>query len=242
MNRLDLIAYAIKYQGAYDKIYQAIKNKEGIEHYQNIEALTILDTNYPKSLLDLSNPPFVLFYKGDISLINKDIIGIVGSRLASEYGKKTTNYIVSRIQSKYVVVSGLAKGIDAMAHESSIKNGSTIGVLGCGINYIYPKSNENLYQIMKKDHLIISEYPDLVSPMKHHFPFRNRIISALAKKLIVIEAKNNSGTLITVNESLTLNRDIYVVPHNIDSENGSGCNKLIQEGANILLTDDIDFL
>ncbi len=242
MDRKLLINYAIKYQGNYSLILKAIKNEEDIIINNNVDAITILDDDYPTSLKELKYPPFVLFYIGDRSLLNMTKISIVGSRIVNEYGIQCTEVIVDKLNTKYCIVSGLAKGIDALAHEYALKKHKTIAVLGSGINYVYPKSNNWLYNILKFDHLIISEYPFICEPRKYYFPWRNRIIAALGEKLIVVQAKENSGTMLSVNEALSLNKEIYVIPHPVDDELGVGCNKLIQEGANILLTEDIDML
>ena len=127
----------------------------------------------------------------------------------------------------------MAKGIDAVAHYQAIKNGRSIGILGCGIDRVYPKENLMLFQLMKDHQLLLSEYPGLVAPHRHHFPFRNRLIAALGSCLIVTEAQIKSGTLLTVNEALELNREVYVVPYNLGNEE-SGCNYLIKQGANII--------
>ena len=240
--RENLIYFAIKYNGEYKKILDAYKNNLQGDKVYNVNAITILDDNYPKQLLDLTYPPIVLFYKGDISIINSKCISIVGSRIVNEYGEKMCSQITHCLSKKYTVVSGLAKGIDSLAHKHSLKNGKTIGILGCGIDYIYPKCNSDLYYEMEKYHLILSEYPFDTEPTKFNFPWRNRIIAALSESLIVIQAKQYSGTMLTVNEALKLDRTIYALPHRIDDELGAGCNFLIQEGASILLTEDIHLI
>ena len=237
-----LISYAIKYKGDYKKILNAYTNNENINVINYKNAITILDDNYPKKLLELDYPPLVLFYKGNIKLLNNKCLGIVGSRDVTMYGSNVTNFIANKLKSKYTIVSGLAKGVDSLAHLACLNNGHTIGVLGCGIDYIYPKSNTLLYNDMAINHLIISEYPYNLKPQKYYFPFRNRIIAALSDKLIVTSAKEKSGTMITVNEMLKLNKDVYCVPYHYDEIDGSGCNRLILEGANILLTEDINLL
>ena len=209
-----LIYLAIKYQGDYFKIKKAIKNNEKITDRIVLQkAITILDKEYPQQLLDLEYPPFVLFYKGDITLLNNELIAVVGSRNYSEYGKRCTIDIVEKLSRGYVIVSGLAKGIDSIAHIHAEK---TIAVLGNGLNYYYPFENRSLYQKLQENQLVISEYPLNVKPRKYHFPFRNRIIAALCKSIIVTEASYKSGTMTTVNEGLTLNRDIYAIPYSYD--------------------------
>ncbi|HQB32552.1 MAG TPA: DNA-processing protein DprA [Erysipelotrichaceae bacterium] len=234
-----LISLAIKYQGDYFKIEKAIKNNEKASNIELQQALTILDKKYPKQLLDLEYPPFVLFYQGDIGLLDNDLVAVVGSRKNSTYGRKCTIDIVERLNNRYVIVSGLAKGIDSIAHRYAKK---TIAVLGNGLNYYYPLENKNLYEDLQKNQLIISEYPFDVKPRKYHFPFRNRIIAALCKDIIVTEASYRSGTMITVNEALALNRNIYAVPYCYDEETNCGTNILIQQGANILTKENINDL
>lgn len=129
-----------------------------------------------------------------------------------------------------VIVSGMAKGIDAQAHYSSL-TGKTVGVLGCGMNVHYPTCNEQLYQQMKKRHCLISEYPPDTPPLKHHFPWRNRIIAALADKVAVPQAKCRSGTMVTVNYAMEMGKDIYCVPYPLWDLEGDGCNELIYNGA-----------
>ncbi len=146
------------------------------------------------------------FLSRRLRLIERKGVGIVGARNCSLQALQNTDLIVKRLQSKYVIVSGLAKGIDARAHQNAIR---TIGVLGCGINVIYPKENTFLFERMKYTGLIISEYPMHVKPLAYHFPWRNRLIAALSYSLVVIEASYKSGTMITVNECLELSVPIY---------------------------------
>lgn len=235
-----LIRLSIKYQGDYNKIAKAIKNKEEVDESIEIQqAVTILDENYPKELMELKKPPFVLFYEGNIDLLKERKIAIVGSRKASKYGVEVTKNVCELLRNEYVIVSGLAKGIDANAH---IHAKRTIAVLGNGLDYIYPYENEFLYEELKKNQLVISEYPYHTKPEKYHFPFRNRIIAALVDKVIVTEAAKRSGTMLTVNEALALGKEIYAVPYPFDSENGQGCNMLIESGAYILTSENMKSL
>ncbi|MFI3284380.1 MAG: DNA-processing protein DprA [Erysipelotrichaceae bacterium] len=240
--REQLIYYAIQYEGDYKKVLTAYLNHQKVDSFLFIpDAITILDKDYPEQLKDLQAPPLVLFYKGNKALLNKPCISVVGSRKPNQYATRIMATLVNQIKKKYVIVSGLASGIDALAHLYALDKG-TIGVLGCGINYIYPKTNQCLFEEMSKNHLILSEYPFDTNPQKHYFPWRNRIISGLSNQLIVVQATLKSGTMHTVNWSIEMNRDIHVVPHPIDDQLGSGCNLLIQQGANILLTEDIPLL
>lgn len=239
-SRLLLIYFAVKYEGDWLKIMKAIDEKEDIDfkvaeqiaNNVSSKTLTILDNDYPKYLSKMSRAPFVLFYHGDISLIsdpNKNL-AVVGSRKNTLYGKTITTDIVKKVCKKYNIVSGMALGIDAIAHQACIEaGGKTIAVLGCGIDYCYPQTNKELYEKIKKDHLVISEYPGVSEPKQQNFPIRNRIIAALGKGLLVTEARKGSGSSITAAWALEYNKDIMCVPNVVYSD--SACNKWIKEGA-----------
>lgn len=233
-----ILYFSIKYAGNYDKILSAINSNrphEAVEYNGNY--LTIIDEHYPKRLLALNKPPLILYYHGNITLLERKAVSIVGSRNAQTYASEQTNKLIKSFKEDLVIVSGMAKGIDSVAHISAIKNGlKTIAVLGSGINYVYPKANQQLYTNLCANHLVISEFPNITVPKPYFFPFRNRIIAALGLELYVMQANIKSGTMLTVNEALELNRDIYVLPYRIDDQHGAGCNLLIEQGANIILT------
>lgn len=223
--------------GNWDQINKYIKQKKTVPKYKsNFPYICIGDDAYPKELYYLNKPPFVLFYQGDINLLNTKKISVVGSRVPNAYGLKSTSFLVNKFKEEFTIVSGLAKGIDACAHKNAL-DFKTIAVLGCGIDYIYPLENKGLYDRMKQSQLIISEYPEKTKPKKYYFPFRNRIIAALGKDLYVMSAKKRSGTMTTVNEALNLNKHVICLPYQIDDPSGEGCNQLILEGANILTKD-----
>lgn len=244
MQGRDILIYlSLKYEGDWDEIYQAIKRKEPINPnlYKELlttlkcETVTIIDSYYPDHLKQCYKPPFVIFYYGDFSLLDEvnKIVAVVGSRKASDYGKKMTRILVGDLAKKMVILSGLARGIDAIAHQSAINiSGKTIAILGSGIDYCYPKENRELYDLIKKEHLILSEYPNSSAPKQKNFPFRNRLIAVLAKSVIVAEAGMNSGTLITVSHALSYGRDICCVPYPADLY--SACNSLIKQGAKLV--------
>ena len=235
MDRELLISYAVYYGGEYKEIVNAINEGKSVPAVQVNNAVTIFDDVYPEKLLDLKYPPFVLFYKGDISLLKEKAIAIVGSRMPCDYALKATEAL-SRSKSDYVIVSGLAKGIDACAHENALR---TIGILGCGIDYIYPFVNYELFKKMEKNDLIISEYPGLRKPLAYHFPFRNRIIAALSETLYVMQSSPRSGTMTSLNEALELGKEVKVLPYDIFNENGMHNNRLIYEGATPITVDEI---
>lgn len=240
--RENMIQAAIKYEGNFEKIAFAIKNNEKIVTGGSTDGvITILDKEYPATLKQLRYPPFVLFYKGNPELLNQSALSVIGSRLPESYGIEMTRRIVGNCNRKYVIVSGLAKGIDAIAHQEALNTQrKTIGVIGCGIDRIYPMENEHLYRQMSKFGCIISEYPGYTPPRRHHFPFRNRLIAAMSEKCIVTAATLRSGTMLTVNEALTLGKEVICIPYPIGTVSGEGCNLLISQGASIL-TNVVDF-
>lgn len=237
-----IACYAYEAKGDWNAISEMIQTNHCPRQIEIKESyVTIVDGDYPIQLRELRYPPWILFYKGDITLLKRACVSIVGSRQMNDYGALITTQIATNLAKRYVLVSGLAKGIDALVHEIGVRHGKTIGVLGCGLGYIYPKCNQYLYDVMAAEHLLLSEYPAFVSPKKWYFPWRNRIIAALSKKCIVTQARCKSGTMLTVNEAITLNRDVYCVPYPLGEEAGSGCNLLIQQGAQIIISmEDID--
>lgn len=207
---------------------------ENIEK-ENPTYLTILDSSYPTSLTQLDRPPLCLFYQGNLSLMKKRLIGIIGSRNCDEYGEIVVSEIVKALDKDWVVVSGLAKGIDGLSHKYALEYGKeTIGIIGSGLKYQYPLCNQSLYKQMAQKGLILSEYAYNEPIRKEHFIARNRLIAAMSDVLVVVESTLHSGTLITVNEMLTLGKEVYVVPHPLFSKCGEGNLKLLFEGANIL--------
>lgn len=237
MDKNKLISYSFFYEGDYNKIIRAIKDDKQLDNVKIDNCITIFDEEYPKRLFNLKYPPLVLYYKGDLSLLKEDSMAVVGSRLPCEYSLKATKGLVSHYKDK-VIISDLAKGIDACAHEYAKK---TIAVLGCGINYIYPICNKELYKRIEKEGLIISEYPDMVRPLAYHFPFRNRIIAGLSNSMYIMESKANSGTMTSLNEALELGIDVKVLPYDIFNEHGYNNNHLLSEGAICIDKEEIAF-
>ena len=223
MNREKLISYSFYYSGEYNQIINAIKNNIDVPMIKIDNAITIFDDIYPKCLFNLKYPPFVLYYKGNLSLLEEECISIVGSRLPCEYALKATQYLAKANADK-VIISGLAKGIDACAHKYAKK---TIGILGCGIDYVYPRCNYELIQKIEKEGLIISEYPGMSKPLGYHFPFRNRLIVCLANKLYVMQSTINSGTMTSINEALELGKEVRVLPYDVFNVFGENNNHLI---------------
>ena len=204
----------------------------------NIKIININEREYPQALKKIYDPPISLYVRGNIEKLNNKNIGIVGCRECTTYGKKSAEYFAYNLSKQNInIVSGLAKGIDSYAHLGSLNTGNTIAVLGNGLDIIYPKENLELAnEIIKRGGTIISEYPCGTKPDKMKFPARNRIISGISSGIIVIEAKEKSGTLITVDFALEQGRDVFVVPGNINSINSVGTNDLIKQGARLVTT------
>lgn len=196
------------------------KNEENISKQaefmkrNDIKYINFYEDEYPQLLKEIYDPPVTIFYKGDLNVLNTQCISVIGSRNASNYGIRNAYNISKELSAAgYTVVSGLARGIDSYAHRGAIDGcGKTIGVLGCGLDIVYPKENLNLYKEICENGIIISEYPLGTKPIPENFPMRNRIISGLSKKIIVVEAAEKSGTLITVETALEQGREVFAVP------------------------------
>ncbi len=202
------------------------------------------DSRYPKKLKMIQDPPALLYCKGKEVDFNKGVyIASVGTRKSTDYGVKSANYICEGLaRAGITVVSGMADGIDKYSHIAALNgDGMTVAVLGCGVDIIYPKCNEPLYHNLRKNGLIISEYPPLSGVSKTTFPERNRIISGICDGVLVIEAPAQSGALITANRALSQGRSLYAVPGNIDASASVGTNMLIQQGAK-MVTGPIDII
>lgn len=190
--------------------------------------------NYPTSLLNLYDPPAVLYIKGDINLLKNDKkVAIIGSRNATEYSKSSIEIIVPPlIQQNFVIVSGLAIGADTLAHKITMElGGKTIAVLGTGFFHMYPKQNEDLANKMSKNQLLVTEYPPYITAKKWTFPMRNRIISGLSQGVVITEANEKSGTVSTMEHALENGKEIFAIPGSIHSPLSVGPHRLILEGA-----------
>ncbi len=193
---------------------------------------------YPISLKNINEPPEKLYCCGDVKLLNHNkMLAIIGCRKYSDYGRKVAEKFSYEIaKAGILIISGGARGIDSFAHKGAIRaKKPTIEVLGNGLDYVYPPENRELEkQIINNGGLIITEYPMGTRPNKQTFPRRNRIISGLSKGVLVVEAKEKSGSLITVEFALDQGKDIYAIPGNINCENSIGTNDLIKDGAKII--------
>ncbi|MFA7309240.1 MAG: DNA-processing protein DprA [Patescibacteria group bacterium] len=205
-----------------------------------ISVTTLHDEGYPALLKEIANPPFLLYVRGELTLADSISVGIVGSRSATEYGRAVTHSIAHTLaQAGVTVISGLALGIDSVAHSATLEipTGRTIAVLGSGIDStsIYPKVNQKLAErIADGRGAVISEYPIGTLPLKHHFPARNRIISGLSLGVVVVEAQITSGSLITAQCALEQNREVFAVPGDIYNKNSQAPHFLLRQGAKLV--------
>jgi DNA processing protein len=204
---------------------------------EEIKTLTIEDKNYPKILKKIPNPPKILYIKGDLKL-EGPTLAVVGTRRCSNYGKRVTVEIVGQLaESGFMIVSGMARGIDTLAHRTALeKNGKTIAVLGSGVDKesIYPKENIKLAEKIAQSGAVISEFPPKTPGFKSNFPKRNRIISGLSLGVLVVEGKLKSGALITARCAFAQKRKVFAVPGSIYSPNSGACHFLIKKGAKLV--------
>jgi DNA processing protein len=243
-----LIYFSIKYGGDWEKIKNAIAAKEALEENQALgllkdldsNTLTMIDSNYPIGLKESYRPPFVLFYQGNISLLESPHkLGVIGARKNTAYGKKAAESLISSLGEKkndICIVSGMAKGIDSIGQKEAMSQGmKVISVLGSGLDCCYPESSSDIYDYCQKEKgLLISEYPKGTKADAKNFPMRNRIIAGLIDSLLVIEAEVPSGTSITTKFALANGKDVLCVPNDIFSEM-KFTNSLIHDGATMVL-------
>ena len=204
-----------------------------------IEEISIKNNEYPNQLKNIYDPPAKLYVLGNRSILNQKNFAIVGSRKATEYGKKVAMQISKELSENSLnIVSGLAIGIDSYAHLGCLQvkdAGKTIAVLGSGLDVIYPKENRKLAeQIINSGGCIISEYPIGSKIEKNNFPQRNRLISGLSEGILVVEASKKSGALITAEFGIEQGKEVFAVPGDINREQSEGCNLLIKDGANVV--------
>ena len=220
-----------------DRFLETLKNK-------NIGALTYISEKYPSDFLNYENPPLVLYYKGNLNLINTKSVAVVGTRRVTRYGERVTQmYCEELVKNKVTIVSGMAEGVDTIAHKTALKHGgNTIAVLGCGFDQIYPSSNIELFNEIAKCGLVLSEYSPITKAQTYHFPQRNRIIVACSDAVLITEAGIKSGAMHTKNYCLDYGKDLFVVPGNIDSEYSKGTNAVLKAMQGALTTSPEDIL
>lgn len=196
------------------------------------------DENYPRRLREIPDAPYGLFYRGKLPEEERLAVAVIGARDCSEYGRYVAAELGRELGKRGVsVISGMARGIDGISQaEALAAGGISFGVLGCGVDICYPKQNRQLYERLLRDGGVLSEYPPGMPPVAQNFPPRNRIVSGLADALVVVEARQKSGTLITVDMALEQGKEVYVVPGRVTDRLSDGCNKLLKQGAGVFLS------
>ncbi len=238
-----LIYLSLLFNGDRGKIVSCLVNKEDIDTTHALEEIakvkskivTIFDDDFPVALKSAPYGPLVLYYYGDISLLRNysNCISVIGSRKVEKKEIGWCEKVVKELGKNVTIVSGLAYGIDVTAQRTAYNNGAkTVAVLGCGIDYCYPKEHLDLYQKLKEDGLVISEYPNNLEPQPQWFIIRNRIIAYASRALVVISARKNSGSVTTISFATEADREIFCCPTGIDED--SVCNELIRDGAHIV--------
>lgn len=242
----------LKIEGIGKKLVNKIKEEKGkinpeqlyIKHKEkNPQFITPFERKYPQLLLEIPSPPPVLYYQGEIDISENQgltpLIGIVGTRKPTEHGKRWT-YNISKVlaQNGFTIVSGLAEGIDTIAHRGCLDGGGrTIAVLGNGLDRVYPSNNKQLMAEIAEKGLILTEYEYGSLPERGNFPARNRIVAGLCRAILVMEAPEKSGALITAHYATEFNRDVYTLPNTPDNIQARGCLRLIHNGAEVIITE-----
>lgn len=243
----DSIMYAVG-QKQYEDIAQS-KYKIDFELVEakindhGVKIISICDKEYPFMLKQFDNKPLILYCKGNTELLSYPCFAVVGTRMPTRYGVRATEDFVSVLAKRFTIVSGLASGVDTIAHRVTLQNrGYTIAVLGNGIERVYPPENLQLYNEIVEKGLIISEYDIGTQPQQYNFPARNRIISGLSRGILVTEAGERSGTMTTINHAVSQGREVFCVPGSIYNKTSSGCNKSIKVCQSIAVTHVNDIL
>ena len=233
------IARNIKSFKDFDKAEKEIRF---IERY-DIEPLFLTDKKYPKRLLNCEDPPTLLFYKGTADLNAPKIISIVGTRRNSDYGRSTVEKLITELSRQdVIIVSGLAFGIDSLAHKAALQNQlQTIGVIAHGMDIIYPPENKSLAKEMINRGGLLTEFRSFTKPDKYNFPSRNRIVAGMSDATIVIESDNKGGSMITAELANSYNRDVFAVPGRITDSRSRGCNELIKNNNALILNNPAQF-
>lgn len=201
-----------------------------IEHH-HVQPLFIHDAGYPQRLLHCYDPPVLLYYRGNADLNTARVLSVIGTRNHTEYGRQVTEELIASLQSQQVlVVSGLAFGIDAIAHKAALQQGlSTVGVLGHGLDTIYPFANKSIAREMIAKGGLLTEFRQRTQPDKHNFPKRNRIVAGMADATVVVETARKGGSMITAELACHYNRDLFAVPGRLTDHKSNGCLHLIQQ-------------
>jgi DNA processing protein len=215
-----------------------LRKKELQSQVDSVRAnsVAIVDAEYPPLLREIVDPPFALFYRGDLSLLQRPMVAMVGSRRASSYGANAAEHLARQLVSAgVVIVSGLARGIDAASHQAALEaGGKTIAILGTGIDLVYPRSHTRLTRDIADGGLILTEFPPGTPPLAANFPIRNRVISGTTLGTVIVEATSRSGSLITARTAAEQGREVFAVPGSIFASGSEGTHRLIQYGAKLV--------
>ena len=216
----------------------SVPEAEALLQARGIRFVSRYNPEFPQKLRDLIDCPYGLFFRGSLPDSRTGAIAIVGARRCSNYGQQMAAAISKALtQEGYQIISGMALGVDGTAQAGCLSaGGRSFAVLGCGVDVCYPKEHHALYRSLQKDGGVISEYPPGTAPLKGHFPNRNRLISGLSDSVVVIEARSQSGSLITADLALDQGKDVYAVPGRYNDPLSYGCNRLIEQGAGIVLS------
>ena len=235
--------------GVFDKIAdvaESFDEERFLRYMENLGMVAVFqgEDAYPGKLSVLDDAPLVLFCRGDVSLLQTECFAIVGTRAPTRYGRDVTEMFSKDIaEAGFTIVSGLARGVDAIAHRMALESeAKTIAVLGCGVDKVYPAENKDLYDRIAEHGLLLSEFFPGAEPLAFHFPLRNRVISALSQGVLVTEAGAKSGTLITVTDALEQGKDVFIVPGNIFSNASKGANEMLHNPQCMIATDPSDVL
>ena len=227
-----LIKNFLRYKQKFSKMNYFDRLKRG-----NVRVVTIYDADYPSRLLSLQDKPILLYIKGSVDILEKPTIAVIGTREMSFYGRKTTEEFTQRlVDSGFVIIAGLARGVDTKAHESALKSeGFTAAILGSGIDRVYPPENTNLASnIVNSKSVLLSEYPLGYPPLPSNFVLRNRLVSGLSDAVLVVEGKRKSGTLITASHAANQGKQVFTIQGQIDSPLSEASHFLIQNGAKLV--------
>ena len=232
----------------YDEIKQALDGgniSRAVEKAVagGVRVTTLFSDDYPAALRDIPEPPTVLYYKGDLKLLDKSSVSVVGSRKCSDYGRRVARYFTERLAERLVIISGMAYGIDETAHKTALDcGGETVAVMGSGFNRIYPSGHKWLCDRIAEQGLVLTEFPPDAPPNQFHFPMRNRIISGLSDGVLIVEAGRKSGTQTTLNHALDQGKRVYIVPNDIFSQCSVGSNEMLKNLQGALVTSPEDIL
>lgn len=235
LESLGVASHVVRNISAATVFEEAIKEAEQARQL-GVKVITLGEPNYPPLLNEIFDPPLLLYAQGDISLLAGPSIGMVGSRKPTAYGRAMAERLAADLATRgIIIVSGLARGIDTSSHQGALQaGGKTVAILGCGIDVVYPTDNKKLYAAIAEKGLLVSEFPMGSFPAPQNFPIRNRIISGLSLGVVVVEAAQFSGSLITARLAMEQNREVLAIPGSLTNQNSWGPHLLIKQGAKLV--------